>query len=110
MSQRVRLYREGHDTDDGRRIEQTQWSDGPIPALFEARVIGTVTEIQREDEGWVTGELTTEENVAGLAAEADFDNVEIDMTGEVSVITNARLRAVTLGRRPTWREMWIGDD
>lgn len=84
---RARLYREDHDTNDGRRLIQTTWADEPLPLLrmppvsdpahghSGAQIIGKVTDIQREDEGWIT----------------------------------ARLRAVTLGTRPCWDGMEVTD-
>lgn len=116
---RARLYREDHDTTDGRRLERTVWADEPLPLLilrepdpkvgghYGSVVCGKVTDLRREDEGWVTGELHTEEPLTGLACEADFQGGGNHEWQDTHISVGARLRAVTLGTRPTWDGMWI---
>ncbi len=120
---RIRLYREKHVTVDQRKLLDTTWSDEPLPVLMAdgdrdghdgAELVGRVDAVQRErDTGWVTGLLTMIENrpVTGLAAEADFDQVDYvdprETPDEVLVTAGARLRAVTLGKNPCWDEMRI---
>jgi len=122
---RIRLYRERHVTTEeggGRKLLQTTWADEPLPVLIAqddaeghdgAEVVGKIENLHRESgTGWVTGLLTLARegkmhSPIGLAAEADFDGGEVADVDGVMVATGARLRAVTLGRRPCWDEMEI---
>lgn len=119
MNKRIRLYREGTPTIDGRLLVETTWAPEPIPLLiqtqrgvtdhWDTKIIGTVEHIRRGlRDGWVTGVIKTPADPKGLFAEADFDVVEINeelSTETITVINSARLRAVTLGMRPAWKEM-----
>lgn len=116
---RRRLYREGVATNDGRILENTTWSDEPLPLPLMLitdpgspgperfpRLIGMVTEVRREEDGWVTGELTTQENLDGLACQAEFDQVEVvNQNADIIKVSAARLRAVTMGQHPCWDDM-----
>jgi hypothetical protein len=115
---RIRLYREKHVTTDRRQLLDTTWADEPLPVLVSndqtghdgAMIVGTLTAIRRDVEtGWVTGLVETGRlNPTGLHAEADFDSIgDPEEVGDVLVMVGARLRAVTLGDRPTWHEMRI---
>lgn len=120
MQKRIRLYREGIPTLDGRLLQETTWYPKGIPLLLMnpnsdpalghsgAQIIGTIEHVRRSRDGWVTGVIKTPGDPRGLYAEADFDMVHIDedATDEnVTVIAQARLRAVTLGVHPAWKEM-----
>lgn len=112
---RRRLYLEGRSTNDGRRLEATRWPEDRIPLLLApdtddghgaSKIVGWVDKIQREDDGWVTGDLHTRVNPEELFCEPDFDNAEHrDLLGGVLVIRAARLRSVHLGKRPCWDGM-----
>jgi hypothetical protein len=119
---RIRLYREKHVTVDQRKLLDTTWADEPLPLLMSqdgdghdgAELVGRVDDVRREqDTGWVTGLVTLDKGraLSGLAAEADFDQVEYldprETPADVLVTTGARLRAVTLGQNPCWDEMRI---
>lgn len=120
MNKRIRLYREGHPTIDGRLLVETTWAPPPLPLLVMnpnrdpalghdgAQIIGMVDHIRRSRDGWVTGVIKTPGDPKGLYAEADFDKVEIvpDHEDEATItIKSARLRAITLGVHPAWKEM-----
>jgi hypothetical protein len=111
MSERiVRLYREGHDTGDGRRLVASTWPDS-VPVLIDDDAVGIVTEIGRQPDGWVTGLLVTDEPLDGLAPEAGFDageyTIEPGDEDGVAVYIDARLRYNRLGTNPTWEGMWL---
>jgi hypothetical protein len=112
----IRLYREGHDTSDGRRIVATTWTEPVLVSVgsLGGQPLGVVTRIGRDpDTGWVSGLLTIDINVTGLAAEAGFDGGEYSIAassdGEdgVAVYAGARLRYILLGTNPTWEGMWL---
>lgn len=115
---RIRLYREDHPTVDGRLLKESTWAPPPLPLLVmrdmgehahsNTEIIGTVEHIRRGQDGWITGVIKTPAEIQGLSAEADFDTVEMDSeesTETTMVFKGARLRAVTLGRHPAWKEM-----
>ena len=116
MNKRIRLYREGHPTLDGRTLVETTWAPTPLPLLLMgkpgshdgAQIIGMVDHLRRSRDGWVTGVIKTPGDPKGLYAEADFDMVKIDEDHkpiEEIRIESARLRAITLGVSPAWKEM-----
>jgi hypothetical protein len=125
---RIRLYREGKVTNDGRKLLNTTWRAEPLPVMMMNQtrddqsghdwvtVVGKLTEVRKEPStGWVTGLLTLDKprNVSGMAAEADFVSYEPSKipgktdTDDVLVMTNAKLHGVTLGEHPTWDGMEI---
>lgn len=119
MSGRYRIAREGVTTWDGRMLGHgsLEWEDGPLPLMMmpegeEVRdghdgslLLGTVTDVRREETGWVTAVLS--EVRPGLAPEIDCSDIQDEYDGEVPVIRHARLRGVTLGRHPAWHGLMI---
>lgn len=117
---RIRLYREGHATGDGRILKASTWAPEPLPVMAysprrkESVVVGTLRHLRRDTtSGWVTGILQTRLDCKGLAAEADFDEVEVDeeaSTEDLGVFRTARFRGIHLGTAPTWDDMWIKEE
>jgi len=106
---RIRLYREDHRTTDGRLVTNSSWSRDPIPATVEGEgIIGYVAAMTKDDTGWVTGNLVTEVDVIGLAAQAEF--VGGDWHIEEMILNGAEFRQVRLGLHPVWEGMVIGHD
>jgi hypothetical protein len=114
MTRRVLLY-EGVETVDHRTIESgaLTWED-PIPITAalgpgQSVVMGYVTEIRRESNGAVTGDIRLVMPDA-LFAEADLDDVEHPNPegDEPFVVTKGRLRAITLGVNPAWEPETMG--
>jgi hypothetical protein len=114
---RIRLYPEGRDTNDGRRVVNTTWRQTPLPVLlareseegghYASRLVGNVADIRREGQ-WVTGDVIAPGiDMTGLAPEPDFRDVNTRMVDGVMVMVGARLVAVTLGTRPCWDDMVI---
>lgn len=109
---RVRLYREGVDTSDRRRLEHTTWPEGHRPARLDTgELIGTVSELRREADGWVTGNLIVRVDPTGYACQAEFvSNGQFTYLRDTTIITGAKFQAVVLGHRPVWDGMTIGGD
>lgn len=116
---RHRIGREGVKTSHGLLLVEggLTWSDEPVPLLIVeesagpghsgARLIGTVTDVRREAEGWITADLSDPRS--GYAPEMDcrgplFDEVEVD---GVRVVRRMTLMAVTLGKLPVWEGLWL---
>jgi hypothetical protein len=106
---RIRLLREMYTTDDGRTLVDTVWTE-PIPATLQGKIIGTVDQIRREGEGWVTGVVHTDRDVVGLASEVSVDKAQMEEDGDQVLVVGARLREVALGLKPVWEGMVITDD
>lgn len=109
--QRIRLFREGVPSHDGRVLSNTTWEE-PIPASLRltGMIIGTVDQIRRDDEGWVTGVVHTDRDVVGLASEVSVSQATMLREDETVTIVAARLREVALGDKPVWDGMEIYPD
>jgi hypothetical protein len=119
MRRRIRIFREGYPTTDGRLLvpDVVHLPVTPIPLLRQglsdgsSNVIGRVSGFQRRKYGWVYGLVDTGEDgvsVMGLAAQIDLDHIEHELMGghlDLMVVTGGRLRAVTLGKHPAWKGM-----
>ena len=70
-----------------------------------AVLVGTVTEVRREEDGWITG-VTSVELEDGEALEADCGVMIAaqECTEDLMVIASTNLVGVTIGRRPCWPE------
>lgn len=76
--------------------EETEGHDG-------ARIVGSVSDVRRESDGWITGRVHTwHEWRHGDALEADCDDGNSVMVGDLMLFSRLRLRAVTIGRHPCW--------
>lgn len=120
---RIRLALEGTATNDGRLLQpdSLEWGDKQLPVRSgrhiggrnprtEYRLVGTVQDVRRERDGWVTGDLWTagDFDPRGVAAQVDLDLLEEGpSTPELQVFKQARLRGVTLGTSPCWDGMVI---
>lgn len=62
--------------------------------------IGTVTNIHRAEDGWVVGDLTTDDVITGAHCMASFTRGKND---------RYRIYSVTLGDEPAWVDMEIRD-
>lgn len=89
-------------TFDGRMISSDgfTWSMDYLPLMHNHEIVGTVSEIEVEDDYKVTALLS--EVHPGFAPEIDVDEVEHVMVDGVYVMTKARLRSVVLGKHPAW--------
>lgn len=101
----VKLYREDHPMAGSMRMVLTNTVIPRTEVKLYARKglqghparIGTVTDIRRADDGWVTGTLDTPDTITGAHSEAGFTASK----------GRPRLAHVMLGNHPAWEGMEI---
>lgn len=111
---RRRILPEGIESVDARLLEPhaVVLPVDPIPLMRTpedsrdghagAVLVGTVTEVRREEDGWITG-VTSVELEDGEALEADCGASILDPEWPGRVLSTT-LAAVTIGRTPCWPE------
>lgn len=101
---RIRLARENYAAASGAIVSEFRWPNAPLIASMqledgEIYVIGVITGIERDDDGWITAELGAGLDVNGMVASA-FVNTSAD-PDEGNMIV-----AVLIG--PAERAQWDG--
>lgn len=119
---RIRVFREARPTHDDRLVlpGAITWAGNPVPAMalpekvtkadgkYGSWLVGTVTDLRREDEGWITGELRVSGfDPKGKVAQAALETVEYERTDDYLAVRKARLAGVVLGDSPCWDDMVI---
>lgn len=124
MSKRVKIGREGMETSDGRyidvgtlepraeKIPALMLSDGQGVGNEGGFLIGYVTDIERDTDGWLWGVVALAEDdddsrLVGKAAQMDLDHTSFENEESRLRITKGRITAVYFGDRPCWEGMVI---